>query len=49
MKVHWQGYDDDTWEPLENMIRDVEEIAEEFFMKRYGVTIKQLKYEKYRG
>lgn len=35
--VHWKGYNDDTWEPFENLIEDVPDMVDGFFKRRYGV------------
>ena len=41
--VKWQGYDDDTWEPLENIIDDVPEMAETFLLKHMNVGVDDLR------
>ena len=33
--VHWKGYDDVTWEPLENLINDVPDMIEDFMMDKW--------------
>lgn len=38
--VHWKGYDDITWEPLENLIHDVPDMVDQFVKQRWGFTMK---------
>ena len=39
MLVHWRGYDDITWEPLDNLMQDVPDMVEDFFIDTWGVSI----------
>ena len=47
--VHWKGYDDTTWEPLENLIQDVREMAEKLVLQKWLVTLKELTIYKSKG
>lgn len=40
--VHWKGYDDVTWEPLENILSDVPDMVEDFLIDRFGISSEQL-------
>jgi hypothetical protein len=33
--VHWKGYDDVTWEPLENLIDDVRDMVEDMVLDKW--------------
>lgn len=39
--VNWRGYDEDTWEPLENLFEDVPDLVDDFFERKYGIVFSQ--------
>ena len=49
MLVHWKGYDDITWEPLENLLGDVPEMVEDFVIDRWGIQTNDITTCKYKG
>ena len=51
MLVKWKGYGDadNTEEPLENMIRDVPDLAEDFILKNFGCKMDTLQRRNRKG
>lgn len=47
--VHWKGYDDITWEPLENLIHDVPDMVDDFVYARWNIRMKHVKQIKHKG
>ena len=47
--VHWKGYEDVTWEPLENIINDVPDMVEDFVIDRWGISAEQIHSCKHKG
>ena len=35
--MHWKGYEDVTWEPLENLLNDVPDMVEDFTLDIFGI------------
>lgn len=47
--VHWKGYSDITWEPLENLVCDVPDMVDDFVQQRFGIEMAKVQKCKYRG
>ena len=49
MLVHWRGYNDVTWEPLENLLVDVPDDVNDFFINKWGIAVDTIEHFKHRG